>query len=193
MTCNLDSNCLYIFVHLCFLYMLFIYDELVKKKDIPITQYDFPSQNVLHTIFFESCKNVMNQFNTPVSIKLDQLWHSGGLSTSTMKPYLNWKEFMQDISTGHHQPKSKTVMLPIIDLNSNDKTCVHSVLLFAIEQSKKLNVKEPFNTCGQPLWFKALEIITPKELKIVSFLGGFHMLMSFYGGIGTIMPGYCIY
>ena len=116
--------------------MLFISDELVKKKDIPITPYDFPSQNGLHTIFFESCKNVMNQFNTPVSIKLDQLWHSGGLSTSTMKPYLNWKEFMQDISTGHHQPKSKTVMLPKLDLNPNNETCVHSVLLFVIEQSK---------------------------------------------------------
>ena len=109
-----------------------------------------------------------------------------------MKPCPNWNGFIQDISTGHHQPKSKTVMLPIIDLNSNDKTCVYSVLLFAIEQSKKLNVKEPSNTCGQPLWFKAPEIITPKELKIVSLLGGFHMLLSFYGGIGTIMPGYCI-
>ena len=67
---------------------------------------------------------------------------------------------MQDISTGNHQPKSKTVMLPIIDLNPNDETCVHSVLLFAIEQSKKLNVKEPSITFDQPLWFKALEIIT---------------------------------
>ena len=96
---------------------------------------------------------------------------------------------MQDISTGNHQPKSKTVMLPIIDLNPNDETCVHSVLLFAIEQSKKLNVKEPSITFDQPLWFKALEIITAKELKIVPLLGGFHMLMSFYGSIGTIMPG----
>ena len=52
---------------------------------------------------------------------------------------------MQDISAGHHQPKSKTAMLSTIDLNSNDKTCVHSVLLFAIEQSKKLNVKEHSN------------------------------------------------
>ena len=27
---------------------------------------------------------------------------------------------MQEISTGHHQPKSKAVMLPIIDLKAND-------------------------------------------------------------------------
>ena len=44
-------------------------------------------------------------------------------------------------------------MLPIIDLNPNDETRVHSVLLFAIEQSKKLNVKEVSITFDQPLWF----------------------------------------
>ena len=65
--------------------------------------------------------------------------------------------------------------------------CVHSVLLCAIEQSKQLNVKEISITFYQSLWFKALEIITAKELKIVPLLGGFHMLMSFYGSIGMIM------
>ena len=65
--------------------------------------------------------------------------------------------------------------------------CVHSVLLCAIEQSKQLNVKEISITFYQSFWFKALEIITAKELKIVPLLGGFHMLMSFYGSIGMIM------
>ena len=71
-------------------------------------------------------------------------------------------------------------MPPIIDLNSKDEICVHSVLLFAIEHSKELNVMEAFITFDQPLWFKTLEIITAKELKIVPLLGGFHMLMSLY-------------
>ena len=93
---------------------------------------------------------------------------------------------MQEVSTGHHQAKSKTVMLPIMDLNPNDETCVLSVLLFVIEQSKKLYVKEQSITFDQPLWLKALEIITAKELKIAPLLGRFHMLMSFYASIGTI-------
>ena len=131
----------------------------------------------------------MNQFSTPVSTTLDKLWHSAGLFTSATNPHANWNGFMQDISTGHHQPKLKTVMLPIIEMNPNDETCVRSVLLFAIKQSKKLNVKEPSITFDQPLWFKALEIITAKELKIVPLLGGFHMLISFYGSIVTIMSG----
>ena len=59
--------------------------------------------------------------------------------------------------------------------------------LFVIEQSKKLNVTTPSITFDQPLWLKALEIITAKKMDIVPLLGGFHMLMSFYGSIGTIM------
>ena len=82
-------------------------DELVKKKGIPITTYNFPSQKGLRAIFFESYKNVMSQFNTPVSITLDKLWHWARLFSSATKPRPNWNGFLQDISTGHHQPKSK--------------------------------------------------------------------------------------
>ena len=123
----------------------------MKKKGIPITSYDFPLQKGLHTIFFESYKNVMSQFNTPVSIMVDKLWHSTGLFTSATKSHPNWNRFMQDISTVHHQTKSKTVMLPTIDLNPNEETCMHSVLLFSIEQSKKFNVKEASITFDHPL------------------------------------------
>ena len=157
----------------------------MKKKAIPITSYDFPFQKGLHTIFFESYMiQDMSQFSTH-----DKLWHSTGLFTSATKPRPNWNGSMQGILTGHHQPKSKTLILSIIDLNPNDETCVLSVLLFPIEQSKKLNVKELSVTSDQPLWFTTLEIITAKELKIVPLLGGFHMLMSFYGSIGRIMSG----
>ena len=45
-------------------------------------------------------------------------------------------------------------------------------------------MKDPSITFDQPLWFKALEIITAKDLKIVRTLGGFHMLMSFNRSIG---------
>ena len=43
----------------------------------------------------------MSQFNTPVSITLDKLWHSAGLFASATKPRRNWNGFIQDISTGH--------------------------------------------------------------------------------------------
>ena len=76
-------------------------------------------------------------------------------------------------------------MLPVIDINSNNATCIYSTLLFVIEKSKKLNVTTPSITFDQPLWLKGLEIITAKKLDIV-LLPGFDMLMPFYGSIGTI-------
>ena len=94
---------------------------------------------------------------------------------------------MQKLDNGSHPRKAEVVMLPIIDLNPNDETCIYSVLLSIIEQSKKLGIKVPSFIFDQPLWIKALEIITAKKLEIVPLLGGFHMLMSFYGSIGTIM------
>jgi len=37
--------------------------------------------------------------------------------------------------------------------------------------------------------YKAVEIIKSKSLKIVCRLGGFHMMMSFIGSIGSVMKG----
>ena len=105
-------------------------------------------------------------------------------------PRPNWNGFMQDVTKEVYPQRPDTVMLPIIDLNPNDETCIYSTLLFVIEQSKKLNVTTPSITFDQSLWLKALEIITAeKELDIVPPISGFHMLMSFYGSIGTIMAG----
>ena len=63
--------------------------ELVKKKGIPITSYDFSSQEGLHTIFFESYTNVLDRFTNPASITIDKLWHSARIFTSATKPRPN--------------------------------------------------------------------------------------------------------
>ena len=42
-------------------------------------------------------------------------------------------------------------------------------------------------TFDQPLWVKAMNIIKNKSMNIVCQLGGFYTLMSFMGGIGTMM------
>ena len=44
-------------------------------------------------------------------------------------------------------------------------------------------------TFDQPLWIKAMDIITNKSMNIVCRLGGFHTLMSFMGSIGKMMKG----
>lgn len=164
-------------------------DQLVKKKGIPIMSYDFPNQPGLDSVIFKPYKDFKASFLAPTVCVFDQLWHAAGLFSTAEEPRPNWNGFMQDVSKGGHAPKSKTVMLPIINLNPTNEACVYSTLQFVIEQSKRLGIVTPSITFDQQLWIIALEIIMAKQLNIVPLLGGFHMLMSFYGSIGNIMDG----
>ena len=53
--------------------------------------------------------------------------------------------------TGNHRKNAYIMMLPLIDLNPNDETCIYSTLLYIIEQSKRLNIEIPSVTFDQPL------------------------------------------
>ena len=48
-----------------------------------------------------------------------------------------WSGFMQNISQGVHQGKAKIVILPIIDLNPSDYSCIYSALLFVQDQARQ--------------------------------------------------------
>lgn len=96
---------------------------------------------------------------------------------------------MQYILKGSHQLKSKVIMLPILNLNPNNETCICSVLLFVTYLCRKMNIDDSSATFDQPLLLKALEIIAAKLLRIAPILGDFHMLISFNGSIGHIMGG----
>ena len=100
-----------------------------------------------------------------------------------------WSGFMQRHVTGDHPGKSSFSFLPIINLNLSDESCIFSTLLFVQHQARQLNIPTPCVTFDQPLYIKAFEIVDAKDMKIVLKLGGFHMLMSFLGGIGTVMDG----
>ena len=92
-------------------------------------------------------------------------------------------------STSTPASKSTVLMLPIIDLQSSDPTCIYSTLKFVVSEAEKLGIKSPCVTFDQPLWYKALAIIEDQNLNVVCRLGGFHLLMSFLGSIGHLMGG----
>jgi len=100
---------------------------------------------------------------------------------------------MQAVHTGEHPGQSAVFLLPMIDMNSSDPTCIYSTLTFLSEHAKQYNAKVII-TFDQPLWWKALTIIESQPegsdlRKIVLRMGGFHTLMSFLGSIGNIMSG----
>ena len=122
-------------------------------------------------------------------VNLDLLWSTGWLFPDAARPKPNWSGFMQHVCTGKHSAVSEVSMLPILDLNPNDMTCVYSTLVFVEEQAKHLNIVTPCITFDQPLWVKAVEIVRAAKLNVVCRLGGFHMTMSFLGSVGSMMSG----
>ena len=94
---------------------------------------------------------------------------------------------MSMVSSGDNPGKSMVHLLPIIDLDPNDMSCIYSTLSFIIQQSQELELQIPIVTFDQPLWIKANEIVLAKCMNIFLILGGFHMMISFAGSIGYLI------
>ena len=117
------------------------------------------------------------------------MWSAGWVFRNPDSSRPGWSGFMQHVSPDSHSGKSDITLLPIIDLNPSDSTCIHSTLRFIANQASKLNIVTPCIIFDQPLWLKAVDICKSESLPIFCQLGGFHMLMSFLGSIGNLMAG----
>ncbi|CAI6365558.1 unnamed protein product [Macrosiphum euphorbiae] len=102
-----------------------------------------------------------------------------------------WNEFMETITDSPEYQETQISFLPFVNLPPSSPDCIHSVLIFAAQECKKLNQRTCFVTFDQPLYIKARNIVESSKLnpQIVVRLGGFHLLMSFMGSIGYIMAG----
>jgi len=80
-------------------------------------------------------------------------------------------------------------MLPIIDVNPNNMSCLFSTLTFVERQAQLLSMPVACITFDQPLWQKATEIVCSTGMNVVCRLGGFHTLMNFLGAVGSVMAG----
>ncbi len=100
---------------------------------------------------------------------------------------------MQFVHEGDHPDKSSVILLPMIDMKSNDITCIYSTLKFIAEHAHHHWVT-PTITFDQPLWWKALTVIQSEPIdsdmhKMVLRLGGFHAQMNFHVCIRHLMTG----
>ena len=164
-------------------------DELVKDKGVPIVQYIGPLERGLSSVIFKPTVELQVPYTLPSELYSDLLWHSGWIFSEAAKPRPNWSGFMQHIFSDNQLSKSEVLLLPIIDLNPSDETCVYSTLLYIQRQAERLHIPTPCITFDQPLWLKAVEIIKAKSMNTVCRLGGFHTMMSFMGSIGSMMKG----
>ena len=139
----------------------------------------------------KALKTFLQSYTLPPELCFDLLWHSGCIFSKATRPRSNWSGFMQHVFSNnrHTTPKSEVLLLPIIDLNPSDESCIYSTLVYIQNQAEKLDIPTPCITFDQPLWLKATDIIKAKSMKIVCRLGGFHTMMSFMGSIGSMMKG----
>jgi len=96
---------------------------------------------------------------------------------------------MQSSCEGHHPVTCRVLMLPILDLNPSDMTCVRSVFGFINKQASLLHLPSSYITFHQPLYSKAIDIVLADGLNTVVQFGGFHTLMNFMGAVGHVMHG----
>ena len=166
-------------------------DDLVKDKGVPIFQYTWPPKKGLASVIYKPILQLQVPYTMPSELCSDLLWHSGWIFSTATRPRSNWSGFMQHMFSDnlHLTPKSEVLLLPIIDLNPSDETCIYSTLTYIERQAEQLNIPTPCITFDQPLWLKATEIIKAKSMNIVCRLGGFHTMMSFMGSIGSMMKG----
>ena len=146
-----------------------------------------PAFNGLRTLSYEQLHIVDK--DDPTSL-IDDLWK---LSLSVRSSRPAWSGMMQTIHTGNHPGPSSVMFLPMINMDPGNMSCVHSTLHFICQHACRYKLT-PIITFDQPLWWKALQVITSQPANIplhsiVLMLGGFHTQMSFIGCIGHLMAG----
>lgn len=162
--------------------------SLIKNKGISVTLYVPPEESGLSKLFFKDLSNLkIHLAKTREHDDYNLIWNASIFFRECERP--GWSGFMSNVSTGNYPGPSTVSLLPIIDLNPSDLSCIYSTLNFVIDQAEQLNMETPVLTFDQPLWLKATEIVSAKSLKVVLVLGGFHLMMSYLGSIGTLMKG----
>jgi len=120
--------------------------------------------------------------------KIDMVWLYGKWNNLL---WPGWNGYIEHLTKNNMNfSLSKILFLPFQPA-SNCNT-IYTTLLCALKNAKRYDHKVCVITFDQPLYAKALEIVSaaPEKSdlsKIVIRFGGFHLLMSFFGAIRYIM------
>lgn len=165
--------------------------QLLTNRGLPIVHYNKPGRCGLVEITMREISHLTQSVTVPLLpiSSLDTLWHLKWFFKSDDSPRPNWAGYMQATCTGEHQAAGAVNMLPMVDLKPTDASCIYSTLLFVVQQAKQLQLPAAVITFDQQLWIKAVDIAAATGLDIVCRLGGFHIIKSFLGAIGTVMAG----
>jgi hypothetical protein len=157
---------------------------------VPIKVYPNAAKTGLKKLL--ACETKLTNFElTPTTTEhLDSLWlASFSLRVQPIPGWGGFNHFVTEKDGVFHV--SDVVALPFINMDPTNLSTIYTALLFAQNEASKYNRNYCIVTFDQPLFIKAVDIITatPDLSNVVARLGGFHLLMSFMGSTGYIMAG----
>ena len=123
----------------------------VGKIDIHRYYFNKPLNSILSMVYQ---KLPTISYKDP-TWKLDLLWKVI-LPICSLRP--GWSGMMQAINQGNHPGKSSVTLLPMIDMDPSDMSCVYSTLKYVAEEARCHDVT-PVLTFDQTLWWKAQLVI----------------------------------
>lgn len=165
--------------------------DFAAKAHVPIKVYQNDGAVGYSKIV---AQNFDYESSTAVALlkKVDILWLYGKWKDLLLPGWNGYIELVTSNITDFS--KSQILFLPFIQQPASNYNTIYTTLLYALENAKRYNHDVCIITFDQPLYAKAREIVSAapegsEVSKIVVRLGGFHLLMSFFGAIGQIMQG----
>lgn len=171
--------------------------EIAAKGEFPLQWYKKPIIPGLKSIIIEDVTSSLFQSNPDVTTQksLDLLWLSSIFIPAPLSPKPHWNGFMETLYESSESGSiSKIDAVPFINLDPSNLTTIYTALKFAANQCREQGQTACFVTFDQPLYAKAVEIVTAcgssSDLSnVIVRLGGFHLIMSYLGSIGHVMLG----
>lgn len=170
--------------------------EVAHVGHIPLREYFKPNNCGLSKIEIMPVSRNEVPMTARNAENLDYLWLLG--SVLEVEKRCGWSGFMECAASGLDTTfeTSSTLPLPFILSPASDPSTIYTALLHAASKCRSIVEANTacFVTFDQPLYCKAADIVEASgpggELSsVIVRLGGFHMLMSYFGSIGSIMAG----
>ena len=160
-------------------------ESLLNHLNIRILHFSPDVLDFMSTVSFRPMSQLIQKFQTrEIGCPADITWTTSWLISLPDFSRYNWKGHMKSIHKLDNGAISSVKFLPIIDNKPDNFSTVFTTLQEAMKHSKS---KYTVITFDLPLWIKAVRIILQTGMPVVARLGGFHLLKSFLGCIGTIM------
>lgn len=176
-------------------------DEIEKLKSIPsamdigqhghvdLEYFEKPRHSGLKSIIVEDL-NTLNSLDMNATISHDDfLWICGRKVHPNY--FIGWHGFMEEITKDLDYSRSKITFLPFVNAPASNYDTIYTVAIYSSKKAQARGQKHVPVSFDQPLYFKFREILAscPELSNLIPRIGGFHLSMSYMGGIGFTMDG----